>query len=157
MTRNSTLAFSAIIVVLLACKGTKDADDDQLPEAPALPTAEEDSESGDGAGVASASASADPEAPADEGAAEPSPAAPAAGTGRSGAARDAGADDEADSSKDAGTTAPAAVDATVGDMQKRAQRCIKRCSAQFEKCKAVDISKLPECVQKQANCSAACK
>ena len=158
MTRTSIIAVATVIVALLACKGKGEEQD--LPEAPPLPSEKEavaddarptDSAKENGSPSPSASSEAKEEGAGDGGVSDKT-----AGSEKTASSdKDAGAKD--DVAKDAGTTAAPGVDASVGDLQKRAQQCINRCSAQFEKCKTVDISKLPECIQKQASCTADCK
>ncbi len=166
MTRSSAITFATIVVALLACKGK--GEDKDLPEAPPLPSGAEEgatesaskgaegspSDSSDGG---SGDKVADDKGTGDEGTdgkGAGDKGADDKGAGEADEGEDAGSKDEG---KDAGTSSPPPVDASIGDLQKRAEACLKRCSAKFEKCKAVDLSKLPECVQKQASCTAACK
>lgn len=159
--RTKVLELTVIVAALLACK-TQEAKRD-LPEAPPLP-------SGTSATGTDAAPGASPTAPTDQPAAEPTdgkapgappgthPAPADAGSKQDSGARDGGTGDAGSGdagSKDAGTTQT--YDASVGDLQKRAEACLKNCSKQFEKCKSVDISKLGECLQVQSSCTASCK
>lgn len=163
VTRSLLVAVATIVFALLACKG-KGGDQD-LPEAPPLPSTEEDQTQGASSpapapapSVANSAAGEGKDATTsgDAGSATPK-VSPDGGTAKSDGADSDSSDKDASGGKDAGATAPPSFDASVGDLQKRAEQCINRCSAQFEKCKSVDISKLGECIQNQASCTAACR
>jgi len=158
MTRSSTISFAAIVVALLACKGK--GEDKELPEAPALPSAESQGPREEKADPVPEAAEGSESDAAPEGSEKGDEDAGTKSTGAGASSDKDGKDDKAepkDEPKDAGTSSSPSLDASVGDLQKRAEACINGCSAQFEKCKAVDISKLPECIQKQASCTASCK
>jgi hypothetical protein len=166
VTRSSTITFAVVVVALLACKGK--GEDKDLPEAPPLPTGEAEAapqgttastpEGADNSPSDVAEGESGDAGAGDKSTGDKSTGDKSTGDKSTGDKPDKETEPDAKTDgKDAGTASPPSVDASVGDLQKRAEACINGCSAQFEKCKAVDISKLPECIQKQASCTAACK